>query len=396
MRIIIRFAFFIIFIFGFNSAGARIQLPESLQLSDSSYISLLTCDPGNQLYSAFGHSAVRVVDYKNRLNIVFNYGTFSFNTPNFYLKFAGGKLNYKLSVSSFRRFIQSYEAEKRMVVEQRLNLNDEQKQAFFNALMENHKPENREYLYDFFFDNCATRILDVLEDAMQDSLVYHANESELRPTFRNLIDEYLYRGSWSDFGIDLALGSVIDNEASDREQAFLPDYLSSYFDKCTLGEKPLVLATKIILPDEANFSPIPFLLSPWFVFWFAFALVLLLTILLRNKSWVIADRIIFSTVGLLGIITLLMWFATSHEATSGNINFIWANPLFIVLALYLNGKSNWATKYASIGFLIIYLVVIASWNNLPQEFNPIFIPIIALVMVRLIVLIIRSWKNQLV
>lgn len=393
LKAILHAIVFVIVLMSVSSESyAGVKLPEHIELSDSSYISLLTCDPGNQLYAAFGHSAVGVVDYKKQLNIVFNYGTFSFNTPNFYVKFASGKLNYRLSVTSLKRFIREYEQEGRMVVEQKLNLTQEQKQVYFNALLENYKPENRAYMYDFFFDNCATRIVDLLETSMGDSLTYHPQDTSIKPTFRNLIDQYLVKGSWSDLGIDLALGSVIDVEASSKEQAFLPHYLGSYFDNCTIGSKPLVAEVNILIPDNAKLTKTPFLISPWFVFWFAFVLVLFFTFWFYNKPWIIADRIIFSTMGILGVVVLLLWFATDHDATVGNINFIWANPFYLVFAWLLNGKSSKFIQWASLFFLLLSAVVLLGWNSLPQQFNPIFIPIIGIAVIRLMVLFMRSFK----
>lgn len=377
-----------------KATQAKVKLPIDIQLSDSSYISLLTCDPGNALYSAFGHSAVRVVDYKKHFDIVFNYGTFSFNTPNFYLKFAAGKLNYKLSISNYNRFLHSYKYEKRQVLEQKLNLNKQEKRDVFQALVVNSQPENCEYMYDFFFDNCATRILDILEDNLKDSLIYGPIEINENLTFRNLIDECLIQGSWSDVGIDIALGSAIDSKASLREQTFLPDYLSRYMSHCSIGSKPLVSETNIILPDETNFMPTLFILRPVFVFWFAFFVILIASIVLRSKPWVIADRLIFSTVGLVGIIAILMWVATDHAAANGNINFIWANPLYIVYALLLKGERNKIIRISSPIFLFVNLIVLLAWNHFPQEFNYIFIPIIGFTSIRLIVHSIQNLKKQ--
>jgi hypothetical protein len=141
-------------------------IAQKQQLSDQAVISLITADPGEELYSLFGHSAIRVKDTVNNQDLVFNYGTFNFNTPNFYMKFTRGKLLYMLSIQQFDRFKRSYEYEKRDLKEQILNLTQDQKQAIFQFLLWNYQPENRYYKYDFFFDNCATRIRDVFIDEL--------------------------------------------------------------------------------------------------------------------------------------------------------------------------------------------------------------------------------------
>ncbi len=386
------FSFLLVFSFSF-SGNTQIPLPDHIELSDSSYIALLTCAPGFPLYSTFGHSAIGVFDYHKRLQLVFNYGTFSFNTPNFYLKFAAGKLNYKLSVSTYKRFLREYQRTGRMVVEERFNLTADQKQDVLDALLENYKPENREYMYDFFFDNCATRNINILELALGDSLKYHVNEANQTQTFRNLIDEYLIDKHWSDFGIDIALGSIIDKLASEKQKTFLPDYLSNYCSNCTVGNNPLIGDTKIIVQDTTNFPKLPFILKPFVVFTILFLVILTLSLLYRNKSWLIADKIIFSTYGLLGINVLLLWLATNHDATAGNLNFLWANPLYIIYVFYLSGNNIKLEKWLTIFFLFMSVAVLVTWNINPQKYHVAFIPMIGLIIVRLTFRTLRSWKE---
>ena len=170
-------------------------------LSERASISLLTGSPGTELYSTFGHSAIRVHDPSTGMDIVFNYGTFDFNTPNFYLKFAQGKLNYKLSIETFEQFRAGFIYENRSVVEQKFNLTQTQKNLLFALLEQNYLPENRFYKYDFFFDNCATRIRDLMITAFGEDFQYQYPEEWKNSglTFRNLIDMYLTNHHWSDF-----------------------------------------------------------------------------------------------------------------------------------------------------------------------------------------------------
>ena len=140
------------------------------QFSNQSEISILTCAPGEELYSIFGHTAIRVRDSISNTDYVFNYGTFDFNTSNFYLKFMKGELNYFLSVTTFERFIREYEFQKRSIAEQHLNLTSNEKGSIIGALVNNSLPENREYHYHFFYDNCATRIRDIIDNNLSGAL----------------------------------------------------------------------------------------------------------------------------------------------------------------------------------------------------------------------------------
>ena len=140
-----------------------LQFASARDLSDSSRVTLLTVAPGDELYSAFGHTGIRVTDYKNNFDVVFNYGTFDFNQPGFYTNFIKGKMRYMISTDRFDNFMDAYIYEKRSVTEQELNLTTSDKQKIFAFLYNNALPENREYYYDFFWDNCATRPRDVFE-----------------------------------------------------------------------------------------------------------------------------------------------------------------------------------------------------------------------------------------
>ena len=159
------FLFILIFFCGSISAQTR-------PLSSEAKISLLTCSPGGAIYELFGHTAVRVKDPSQGLDLVFNYGIFDFDTPNFVVKFVRGKLLYKLGVDQFRRFEYQYQVQNRLVIEQLFNFNPTEKQTVFDYLLNNAKPENAYYQYDFFYDNCSSRIFDVLKDTLEQNLTY--------------------------------------------------------------------------------------------------------------------------------------------------------------------------------------------------------------------------------
>jgi hypothetical protein len=243
------------------------------ELSTKAEVSLITCGPGQDLYATFGHSALQVYDPVNGIDKVYNYGTFDFNTPNFYLKFARGKLNYILNVSTFERFLYTYHVEGRWVVRQELELSPEQKEELYTFLEWNAKPENRDYQYDFFYDNCSTRIRDALLKILGEDLYFPELESDTTATFREMIDLYLTNHAWSDLGIDLALGMPCDEEAGFYEKMFLPDYLMAHFTGAKLelngNRVPLIKSESLVLAENTAINPSGESHITW-VFWVIF------------------------------------------------------------------------------------------------------------------------------
>jgi len=374
----------------------------SQHLTESSKISLLTISPGKELYSTFGHSAIRVQDTLLGFDSVFNYGTFDFDTPNFYVKFTQGKLLYILSISHFDNFMKYYRFENRSVVEQELNLNIDQRRKLFKSLMDNYKPKNRYYKYDFFFDNCATRIRDILPAAFGDDFQYHYPESWQQGslTFRNLIDLYLTHHHWSDFGIDLALGLPTDAIAGPSDYMFLPDYLHDGFESATIstqGEiKPLVTSSKLILP-RIDTPPEVFYLTPLKLCWALFVLTALVTLYgyRKQKRFLWYDMIYFSILGLVGWVVFLLDHATDHIATKDNLNVLWAVPLHLPLFL-LSSKIAWKFfRYYVWICLIIDLIIILTWVVFPQNYHIAFVPLILSMIIRYAFMIYYN-KSQLI
>jgi len=226
--------------------------------SDQLQMSVITCGPSQEeLYTAFGHSAIRVLDKANNFDAVFNYGVFDFKQPNFYLNFARGFLYYKLGVYDYQAFKANYIYDNRYVHEQVLNLTSEQKLKLFNYLLVNARPENQTYLYDYFYNNCATKIRDVVVDALgKDVVAFDGSYVKTNYTIRDLTDIYLAEQPWGDLGIDICLGLPMDKKASPYEYMFLPDYIESGFDHATIvtdGKTlPLVSSKNIVYEMRAE------------------------------------------------------------------------------------------------------------------------------------------------
>ncbi len=349
----------------------------SQSLSHYSDISILTIGPGDNLNDAFGHSAIRVKDYVMNYDIVFDYGRYDFNTPNFYLKFAKGQLDYQLGASYFDDFFDIYLRQGRSIDSQTLDLTQEEKQHVFTYLLVNNLPENRSYRYDFFYDNCANKLPYVLEDALGDSITYFEPEKFQIKTFRDLIYECLDKNSWGSFGIDLALGSVIDKPTSLEDQLFLPQYVHNYFENAQLdGGRILVKKSETLLEAKPSVISTTFF-SPFLVISFVSLLIVLMTLFdwRRQNRFKWLDIILFLTTGSIGVIVLLLWFATDHSATAFNYNFLWAFApnLFLVAAISKNKLTSGVIGYLKFLLLLLALmglhtltqVQVFTWALLP-------------------------------
>ena len=348
-------------------------------------ISLLTCTPGTELYSTFGHSALRVVDNNNNTDIVFNYGTFDYYDPDFYTKFVKGKLLYYVDTSSMEAFMYEYEFFKRGVTEQVINISCNEKQKLLAALYENIKKENREYRYDFNYDNCTTRLRDMLEKAAGKQLESKNILPKPGTTFRNLIHVYLDRGGqqWSKLGIDMLLGTPMDKKVTNREAMFLPDYLLMAFDSSQLNRQPVVSEKKILL-NYFDAYKTKTGITPFIVFGILFLLIAVLSIFVFKK-WnlflKIFDFFFFVIVGLIGVLILFMWFGTEHAMCQNNFNLLWALPTHLPVAFMLFSKKQWINSYFR--FIFFYTIaLLLAWFFLPQQFNTALLPVVGIILIR--------------
>ncbi len=350
---------------------------------DSSHlrISLLTCSPGEELYSTFGHSAFRVVDSSSVTDVVYNYGTFNFDDEGFYIKFTRGKLLYYVSAENFPDFRYAYESTNRGITEQVLNLTAAEKTTLQHFLNENLKEENKYYQYDFFFDNCTTRLRDIIKKN-HDSVFTLKPVMPLGTTFRQAIYQYLDHNhkDWSKLGIDILLGRRCDGVMSAAQMQFLPDNLMKSLDS---SNHQMVISHQNLYPLNEN-SNSGSLFTPFVIF-----TLLLLTIaalsFVKNKYVQIAlhgfDGLLFFMVGLLGILLIFMWWGTDHSMTKSNFNLIWAWPTHFIISFFAGSKKNWVKKYFAFTAAALVIVLLA-WFFLPQHMNPGLLPIVLLLLYR--------------
>jgi hypothetical protein len=365
------------------------------QLSADTLVYLLTCGPGTETYSVYGHSALRIVIPEKRIDTVYNWGVFEFDTPNFTWKFAKGRLDYMLIAESTKGFLSDYYYEKRYVFCQRINIDPGETKKLLSLINENLKPENIKYRYDFFYDDCTTRIRDLLEKSIGENLKYPPPESGRIPTFRDMVAKYQNPYPWLKFGVDLIMGSTADKKAFFRERMFLPIDMKDELSKTVIqrSEKriPLLQNPVVLLNFEAPSVKQNFFISPSFIFTLVIILILILAALTKNRRAVrIIDITIYSVFSLLSILMIFFNFFTDHVQMRWNLNIIWLNPFIIVcLVMLLMNKTGtlWfrIVFWFSAGFIVLHYV-------LPQDFNIGFILLAIILLIRSSVRCGFSWN----
>ena len=355
------------------------------QLGTEATVSILTCNPGKEVYSMYGHTAIRINDPSIKLDAVFNYGLFSFDTPDFMYRFAKGQTDYAMGGERFKSWLPQYDEERRSVYEQVLNLSPEGKNKLFRALLENAKPENRMYRYNFFMDNCATRVRDMIERNAGSPIQFTDNHPT--ESYRDLIKKFHHSFRWIDLGIDLLVGKKADQPVSAYRQMFLPDYLKDQFAKAKITidgkPQPLVLETRTLrdYPNSKQNSDLPW---PAIAFGMLFLVVAAISFRdfqqKRKTGWL--DYLLLGITGLAGLI--IGWFTlfSEHPAMSPNYNLLWALPLNAFFAA-LWTVTKWRNKTRNYFWFSGALLILSF--AIGQQFNPAVYFIILTLLVRVAV-----------
>ncbi len=353
------------------------------QVADSTDVYLITCAPGDETYSIYGHNALRICIRGTDIDRVYNWGIFDFSTPNFAFRFAKGRLDYMLGSYSYDTFIHEYITEGRAVWSQTLNLTTAEKEKLFALINENLKPENVKYRYDFFFDNCATRIRDILVASASDTIIFPVKEKQ--KSFRQLVDPNQKVLPWIDFGADMLLGLQADRKASPADEMFLPAYLMENLAASVIvhdNNREPIVGEPVTVVDLPPASPAGPAWMPQLVFYLVLLFVILVTFIpgkpLPGRLTDIVLYIIYSVLALLLIFTN---FFSEHDALHFNLLILGINPLIPVLTGYiLAGKK--AVMLSRIA-LIISLLWIPVSLIAGQGINPALIPLVLIIMVRL-------------
>jgi hypothetical protein len=359
-KIFHKYFFLLLIIFScfiFNNKASAQDTSASTKLR----ISILTCDAGSDLYTIWGHTAVRVVDSINNTDYVFNFGTFDFETPNFIAKFMRGDLNYFIAANDFSSFYKEYKDNGRAVHEQVLKLSATEKEKWYQALIINMREENKFYLYNFISDNCTTRI--------KDGLFKHAPINGYSigiNSYREEVVSATYKGGlgWIGLGIDLLLGATSDKTPNLFQEAFLPALL---YKKIELNPK-LVLAKNEIIsnkqPQEKSINPITFLI----LFLLIYVFVSNWNALVTQKIAIVLDVTLLLVFGVCGSLVLYMSQFSLHTACHENYNIIWLHPLYLlVVPVYFISK-KW-TGYLGYLFFTATAILMFASHWIPQHFS---------------------------
>lgn len=383
MKRIFLFALLLLIIFSSNA--------QQLSFSDSTVISLITCSPGKEVYEKFGHTGIRIIDKKKGTDIIFNYGIFDFETENFYYKFINGETDYQLGISYTGNFLASYAQRNSVVWEQVLNLTDDEKRKLIDMLLENYKPENRTYRYNFIFDNCATRPRDKILGSLNGYVKFESNNDS--NTFRQWVGMFVGTDTWLKFGIDLVFGMDADDTATPFQSMFLPEVLMSEFQIAQISlpnvqSRKLVSGKNILInKNEVSESESEY---SWLFQPFAISIILLIIGILitiwdvyRGHLLKLFDCILYIITGLGGIIAAYLMIFSIHPLVEKNLNLLWLNPLNLVAGVLL-----WNRKlrlplfvYQILNILFLTLALVAFALSI-QSFNYAVFPIIALLFIR--------------
>ncbi len=371
--------FIIIYLAVFVSLTANAQAqsqnsPKDDAALDSISISLLTCSPGSEVWSLYGHTAIRFQDPNHGMDLAVNYGMFNFRQKYFILRFVFGLTDYEMGIEPFQLFVSEYAQSGRGVIEQRLNLTNAEKMAIATAISKNYEPANRTYRYNYFYDNCTTRARDILVNHINGHVEYaHDN---CQTSYRQMIHQWNAQHRWARFGNDLLLGVKADSPTDQEQQQFLPDTLRKDFASAVIidptgARRPLVLSTfEVLKPNStsAEESDVWETFSPSLLLSIACALVILLSLVewKRRKPFWLVDAILLTLDGLAGFILLAMVFS-QHPTVNLNLQILLLNPLSIIFAYVtirqqIKGYCHWYWK-ALFVFVILFFL-----GNIFQEY----------------------------
>lgn len=332
--------------------------------ADSIRVSLLTCSPHDEIYSLYGHTAIRYEDKASKTDIVVNYGMFSFKKPYFVARFVLGLTDYEMGIQDFADFCYEYQYYGSQVTQQEINLTPEEKGQLLKALQDNYA-NARVYRYNYFYNNCTTKARDILLGSIDGKVVFNRKIDE-NVSFRDMIHQCTKNHPWAQFGNDLLLGVKADANTTRDEQQFMPANLMKDFSHAVIerGQStvPLVTATRqIIEPNTASNETKGSIFSPLT----CAMLLCILTIcmmmaeIFTGKVFWGYDALLLSLLGLAGLVLLAMVFS-QHPTVSLNLQILILNPLFLYAAYYVvrNRKDKRKTRNL---WTIIGCIVFISW-----------------------------------
>ena len=306
--------------------------------NDSILVSLITCSPGTEVYAVYGHTALRIEIPSQGIDMAVNYGLFAFDAPNFIWRFIKGETDYIVGLIGYPIFEQEYTTRGSQVTLQKLNLSEKEKIELVRLLNENLRPENREYRYNFLYNNCSTKARDKVEEALTGHITI---DEQHQHTYRSIIHQYTEDYPWLQFGIDYLLGIEADRAIDARQQMFAPEYLMNYMTRAQLTDNdkqfPYVIETTIVEPTEEKDDVWRFPLNP------TQAMILLLLLVMvvstfeifaeHRQGWF--DILLLTIQGIMGCIVTFLLFFSEHPTVGSNIHAIYLNPLPLIFIPFI-------------------------------------------------------------
>ena len=370
-----RFIFFFLAFFALS--------PLKAYQTDSLQVSLITIVPhANEIYTIYGHSALRLSDPSQKMDAVFNWGMFNFRAPFFIYRFIKGETDYFLSYASYEDFIHYSQLENISAIEQTLILSSEEKEKILQMVVTNLLPENLYYRYNFLFDNCTTRIRDILEKGTNQS--FADSESPEKFTFRDLIHAHTKFSPWMTFGLDLLIGSGADTLITPHQELFLPMKLKDALDNASFvssSEQILTTSNKII--PQSKFWESPLIVG--FIILFIYCIIIAFGIT-KHRRFRGAFAPLFFIAGISGCIIGFTTLISYHPCTSSNWNLLWLHPFHLIaFAGYFKKKRNKSAMTAGLFWyhvvnFVILSAILLSWVWLPQKLNVANVPYILCLM----------------
>jgi len=342
-------------------------------------ISILSIGEGSSLADAFGHTGIRVKDSVLENDIVFNYGIYDFNAPNFYSNFVKGRPEYKLGVQNYENFVKGYFKENRYIIEHQLDFDKNSNLKIIELLIDNLN--NPYYTYDYLRDNCATRVADIIIENTNNKFKDDKLNSEAIHSYRDLIHEKINENSWAALGIDLCLGAIIDKKINTRETFFLPENLMNYLDLYdgSIINRNIIYSPKLKTSYRENLP------SPLLINIILSLIIVVITIFnFKNNKWNKGlDTLIFLISGSIGILIIYLWFFSNHFAGAQNFNFLWAFPFnfALIFAIYKNKIPNWFIGYIKL-LIILIILLFLHWITGVQKYNLTLLPIFVALLIR--------------
>ena len=329
---------------------STIASSQNPKLSPNTKVSVFTCGRGEELYSTFGHTALRIKDTVNELDVVYNYGYFDFRTENFYFKFVKGDLQYFMNVTSYEDFVFEYQTDKREVIEQTLDLPLAKKQELFDALNKSLLSNERYYTYKFIDRNCTTMIVEKINGLFEKKVIQKVGDTSI--SYRTVLYPYFENYFWYKLGINIVFGAKTDKKA---EQLFLPIELMNSLDKAKINGKPLVSKKETVVQGDTTHTEFSFFNSIYLIY------ALFLILIAINKRFLLVSYLF--VCGIFGVFLCLIGFFSQHQELLWNYNALLFNPLFLLIPF---AKKGFLKKLNStlLGLLLIYSVVIITKPHL--------------------------------